>query len=128
MFTATLKPFRRCGAEMSRQHVSSVYNLGDTMGHGPNPIECLDLVKGSAPGSTTVAPASRRPREQLVPGVGLDDADPQFFEPRQVGEAHLITQGAHRLLARQAALQQAVPLRRVGGWTQQHRTLSTTRR
>ena len=33
-------------AEVSRQHVTSVYNLGDTMGHGPNPIECLDLAMG----------------------------------------------------------------------------------
>ena len=30
-------------AESSRQHASSVYNLGDSTGHGPNPIECLDL-------------------------------------------------------------------------------------
>ena len=30
----------------SRQHVTSVYNLGDTTGHGPNPIECLDLAMG----------------------------------------------------------------------------------
>jgi hypothetical protein len=29
--------------EVSRQQVTSVYNLGDTMGCGPNPIECLDL-------------------------------------------------------------------------------------
>jgi hypothetical protein len=30
----------------SRQHVTSVYNLGDTTGYGPNPIECLDLAMG----------------------------------------------------------------------------------
>jgi predicted phosphodiesterase len=30
----------------SRQHVTSVYNLGDATGHGPNPIECLDLAMG----------------------------------------------------------------------------------
>jgi len=33
-------------AEMPRQRVTSVYNLGDTVGHGPNPIECLDLAMG----------------------------------------------------------------------------------
>ena len=30
----------------SRQQATSVYNLGDTMGHGPNPIECVDLAMG----------------------------------------------------------------------------------
>jgi hypothetical protein len=30
----------------SRQPVTSVYNLGDTTGYGPNPIECLDLAMG----------------------------------------------------------------------------------
>ncbi len=33
-------------AEVSRQQVTSVYNLGDTTGHGPNPVECLDLAMG----------------------------------------------------------------------------------
>ena len=33
-------------AEMPRHHTTSVYNLGDTTGHGPNPIECLDLAMG----------------------------------------------------------------------------------
>ena len=33
-------------AEMPRQQVTSVYNLGNTMGHGPNPIQCLDLAMG----------------------------------------------------------------------------------
>jgi hypothetical protein len=33
-------------AELSRQQVTSVYNLGNTTGHGPNPIECLDLAMG----------------------------------------------------------------------------------
>ena len=33
-------------AETSRQQVTAVYNLGDTTGHGPNPIECLDLAMG----------------------------------------------------------------------------------
>jgi hypothetical protein len=32
--------------EASRQHATSVYNLGNTTGHGPNPIECLDLAMG----------------------------------------------------------------------------------
>lgn len=30
----------------SGQHATSVYNLGDTTGHGPNPVECLDLAMG----------------------------------------------------------------------------------
>jgi hypothetical protein len=41
-----LEALQAVRAEVSRQHVSSVYNLGDTMGHGPNPIECLDLAMG----------------------------------------------------------------------------------
>ena len=30
-------------ADVSRRQVTSMCNLGDTTGHGPNPIECLDL-------------------------------------------------------------------------------------
>lgn len=30
----------------SRKHVTSVCNLGSTTGHGPSPIECLDLAMG----------------------------------------------------------------------------------
>ena len=30
-------------ADISRQQVTAVYNLGDTTGYGPNPVECLDL-------------------------------------------------------------------------------------
>ena len=41
-----LEALQAVRAEVSRQHVSSLYNLGDTMGHGPNPIECLDLAMG----------------------------------------------------------------------------------
>lgn len=33
-------------ADLPRQQVTSVYNLGNTTGHGPNPIECLDLAMG----------------------------------------------------------------------------------
>jgi diadenosine tetraphosphatase ApaH/serine/threonine PP2A family protein phosphatase len=33
-------------ADLERQGVSIVYNLGDTLGYGPNPVECLDLVRG----------------------------------------------------------------------------------
>ncbi|MFO0965787.1 MAG: metallophosphoesterase family protein [Gemmataceae bacterium] len=33
-------------AKAARQRVTSVYNLGDTTGHAPNPIECLDLAMG----------------------------------------------------------------------------------
>ena len=33
-------------ADVSRQQVTAVYNLGDTTGQGPNPIECLDLAMG----------------------------------------------------------------------------------
>jgi len=32
-------------ADMGRQGVSAVYNLGDTLGYGPDPIECLDLAR-----------------------------------------------------------------------------------
>ena len=32
--------------DISRQHVTAVYNLGDTTGYGPNPIECIDLAMG----------------------------------------------------------------------------------
>jgi hypothetical protein len=28
------------------QQATTIYNLGDTVGHGPNPIECLDLAMG----------------------------------------------------------------------------------
>jgi diadenosine tetraphosphatase ApaH/serine/threonine PP2A family protein phosphatase len=30
-------------ADVERQGVRAVYNLGDTLGYGPNPVECLDL-------------------------------------------------------------------------------------
>jgi predicted phosphodiesterase len=30
-------------ADAARQRVDAVYNLGDTTGYGPNPIECIDL-------------------------------------------------------------------------------------
>ena len=30
-------------ADATDQRVNGVYNLGDTTGYGPNPIECLDL-------------------------------------------------------------------------------------
>ncbi|MGL4550369.1 MAG: metallophosphoesterase family protein [Gemmataceae bacterium] len=30
-------------ADMADQRVTAVYNLGDTTGYGPNPMECLDL-------------------------------------------------------------------------------------
>jgi hypothetical protein len=30
-------------ADVGRERVAAVYNLGDTTGYGPNPIECLDL-------------------------------------------------------------------------------------
>jgi hypothetical protein len=33
-------------ADVSRQSATAVYNLGDTTGHGPSPIECLDLAMG----------------------------------------------------------------------------------
>jgi predicted phosphodiesterase len=29
--------------DMARQQVGAVYNLGDTTGYGPNPVECIDL-------------------------------------------------------------------------------------
>ncbi len=30
-------------ADLECQRIESIYNLGDTLGYGPNPIECLDL-------------------------------------------------------------------------------------
>jgi diadenosine tetraphosphatase ApaH/serine/threonine PP2A family protein phosphatase len=36
--TAVLADIERCGA-------NEVYNLGDTLGYGPNPVECLDLAR-----------------------------------------------------------------------------------
>jgi predicted phosphodiesterase len=32
-------------ADLERQGADTVYNLGDTLGYGPNPVECLDLVQ-----------------------------------------------------------------------------------
>src|SRR5271157_5219874 len=32
-------------ADLERQGVGMVYNLGDTLGYGPNPMECLDAVR-----------------------------------------------------------------------------------
>jgi hypothetical protein len=33
-------------ADIARQPVDAIYNLGDTTGYGPNPIECIDLAMG----------------------------------------------------------------------------------
>jgi predicted phosphodiesterase len=30
-------------ADVARQSADAVYNLGDTTGYGPNPLECIDL-------------------------------------------------------------------------------------
>ena len=32
-------------ADIERQGVDTIYNLGDTLGYGPNPIECLDIAR-----------------------------------------------------------------------------------
>ncbi len=32
--------------DAARQRVKAIYNLGDTTGYGPNPLECLDLSLG----------------------------------------------------------------------------------
>jgi hypothetical protein len=40
---ANLEALRAVLADAGRQGVVGVYNLGDTTGYGPNPIECLDL-------------------------------------------------------------------------------------
>ena len=42
----TLEALQAVLAEMPRQHVTSLYNLGDTTGHCPSPFECLDLAMG----------------------------------------------------------------------------------
>ena len=33
-------------ADLERQGIATTYNLGDTLGYGPNPLECLDLAMG----------------------------------------------------------------------------------
>jgi hypothetical protein len=43
---ANLEAFQAVLAAMAREPVTAVYNLGDTTGYGPNPIECLDLSMG----------------------------------------------------------------------------------
>jgi predicted phosphodiesterase len=32
--------------DMARYPVEAIYCLGDILGYGPNPLECLDLVQG----------------------------------------------------------------------------------
>jgi hypothetical protein len=41
-----LEALRAVLADATEQHVTGIYNLGDTTGYGPNPIECLDLAMG----------------------------------------------------------------------------------
>jgi predicted phosphodiesterase len=33
-------------ADIARKPVEALYCLGDTVGYGPNPLECLDLTMG----------------------------------------------------------------------------------
>ena len=40
---ANLEALQAVLADVARQSADAVYNLGDTTGYGPNPIECLDL-------------------------------------------------------------------------------------
>ena len=35
-------------ADAKAQGAEAVYNLGDTLGYGPNPVQCLDLTRGMA--------------------------------------------------------------------------------
>ncbi len=41
---ANLEALRAVLADISRQEITAIYCLGDTIGYGPNPRECLDLV------------------------------------------------------------------------------------
>jgi hypothetical protein len=43
---ANLEALQAVLADVGREQVASVYNLGDTTGYGPNPLECLDLSIG----------------------------------------------------------------------------------
>jgi len=43
---ANLEALQAVLADVGREQVAAVYNLGDTTGYGPNPIECLDLSMG----------------------------------------------------------------------------------
>ena len=40
---ANLEALQAVLADVGRQGVAAIYNLGDTTGYGPNPMECLDL-------------------------------------------------------------------------------------
>jgi hypothetical protein len=40
---ANLEALQAVLAHAGRERVAAIYNLGDTTGYGPNPIECLDL-------------------------------------------------------------------------------------
>ena len=40
---ANLEALQAVLADAGRQGVADIYNLGDTTGYGPNPMECLDL-------------------------------------------------------------------------------------
>jgi hypothetical protein len=43
---ANLEALQAVLADVARLGVTEVYNLGDTTGYGPNPIECIDLAMG----------------------------------------------------------------------------------
>jgi diadenosine tetraphosphatase ApaH/serine/threonine PP2A family protein phosphatase len=40
---ANLEALRAVLDDIDRRQIEAIYNLGDTTGYGPNPIECLDL-------------------------------------------------------------------------------------
>ena len=40
---ANLEALQAVLADVNRQRVDAIYNLGDTTGYGPNPLECIDL-------------------------------------------------------------------------------------
>ena len=46
-FTRTPRPCRRCWRIFRQQGVNEIYCLGDIIGYGPNPCECLDQVMQS---------------------------------------------------------------------------------
>src|SRR5262249_37680289 len=41
----TLEALKAVFADMEHQQVGEFYCLGDTMGYGPNPVECLQLIQ-----------------------------------------------------------------------------------
>src|SRR5476651_1494141 len=44
---ANLEALEAVLADIRQQNISEIYCLGDIIGYGPNPCECIDIVMGS---------------------------------------------------------------------------------